>query len=326
MVKIDKKDKLLLYFLSLNSRISHTQLAKALRLSKNTVKYRIQRLKKEGVIDKFASVVNLSALDYTTFTMLLRFNEDIYEKKEIIEYFRNHKLIDWAVTLSGQWDMFIELVVKDFDEFYKLVSEIIDQFGEMLNTYEVFFSNDILRVEHLITDFYKDLKLRQDLPEKRTDKKFEIDQMDRKILNILNQDSSLSYSRIAKELNTSFDVVRYRIRQLLNKRIIIKFSAEISLKKLGYTEYLYRIKLKNVSLEKMNSLKKRIQMHNSVTYAFFDISSFNLFFVCAFKTADEMDHLSRSLRKNYAEIIDDQEYLLIKEQLLFNMFPKGLVG
>src|SRR3989338_5582854 len=140
MATLDKKDQKLLYYLSLNSRLSHTQLSRKIQLSKNAVKYRIERLQKEGIITKFASVVNLGALNYTTITLLLKFNEDIYEKKEIIDFFKKHQYVDWAVSLSGQWDLFVELVAKDFISLYTVIGEIVTRFSSSLNTYRLFFS------------------------------------------------------------------------------------------------------------------------------------------------------------------------------------------
>lgn len=78
---LDIKDRRLIYYLSQDARLTNTQLAKKIGLSKNAVQYRIERLKKEGVVKKFASIVNLSSLNLTTVDLLLKFNEDIYEKK-----------------------------------------------------------------------------------------------------------------------------------------------------------------------------------------------------------------------------------------------------
>ena len=99
----------------------------------------------------------------------------------------------------------------------------------------------------------------EELPiKKRTTKVFQIDNTDKKILNILNKDSSLPYHTIATKLNLSIDIVRYRIKKLLKNEIIIKFFPEISLLKLGYTKYLYKIKLKNLSKIKVDKLEGKV--------------------------------------------------------------------
>lgn len=325
MVKLDVKDKKLLYYLSQDCRQSDTQLSRKIQLSKNGVKYRKERLVKEGVITKFASVVNIGKLNLETIGLLLKFNEDIYEKKEIIEYFKNNNLVNWVVTLSGQWDLFVEVIIKDYRHSYKIINEIIERFSGVLNTYKTFFSMDILRVEHLIADFYKDLELEEPVLKKRGLEIYKIDKIDKSILHILNQDSSLPYLQIAQRLGVTIDVVRYRIRNMVGAGVIIKFFSDVSLSKLGYTKFLYTIKLKNISKDRVENIKKRIQVNSNITYAFFDIISLNLVFICAFKDISGIDHLSRSLRKEFKDIIEEQDYLIIKEDILFNLFPKGLL-
>ena len=50
MIKIDLKDRKILYQLDLNSRQSLTQIGKNVGLKKDVVSYRIKRLQDEGVI------------------------------------------------------------------------------------------------------------------------------------------------------------------------------------------------------------------------------------------------------------------------------------
>jgi DNA-binding Lrp family transcriptional regulator len=325
MNSFDVKDRKLLYYLSRNARTSHSELSKLVGLSKNAVKYRIERLQKEGVITKFAAVVNLGALNVTTVALLLRFNEDIYEKKEIIEYFRNHPRADWVITLSGHWDLFVELIVSDFDSLHGMIDEITKRFSTSLNTYQMFVFRENLRVEHLISDFYKDLGMEEHMPAPRSKEHQQIDETDKRILQVLNMDSSTPYLQIAQQLGISIDIVRYRIKNLLTKGIIIKFFSEVSLPKLGYQEYLYTMKLKDVNDEKMDQIKQKIRTNPNITYAFLDMTSFNIIFVCAFKTSEGIDSLSRDLRKQFPDVIEKQDYLMIKEQILFNLFPKGMI-
>jgi len=324
-MNLDVKDRKLLYYLNLNARMSYTQLAKNVGLSKNSIKYRIERLQKEGVIQYFSSVVNLSSINNTTFTLLLKFNEDIYDQKEIIGYLKNHPYTIWAATLSGQWDIFSEIVCVDISHLQEIVHEIIIHFGPLLNTYELYFSNDTLRVEHLISHLYHDLQLEPVEIKERTDIIHNPDFIDRKILHLLGKNSILSYLDISRKLGLTLDIVRYRMKNLIKKGVLIKFFAEVNYLKLGYTEYFYKIRLKNVSQEKMQALRKSIQLNNNISYAFFDINSFNLIFICVFKNHEEIDHLSRRLRRDYGEIIENQEYLILKEHLLFNLFPQGLL-
>jgi DNA-binding Lrp family transcriptional regulator len=325
MFKLDIKDRKALYYLSQDGRMPDRQLAKRIGLSKNSVRYRIERLKKEGIITNFTCTVKLGAIGLDTFCLMLNFKDDIYDNNEILDYFKKHEFSNWAMTLSGDWDIFAEFVYKDLPDARNIIAGIVERFGERILAYDVFFSYEPLKVEHLVADIYKDLKLEEPLQKKRTENKVSIDDQDRILLNLVAKDSSLSYVTLAKKSEMSMDSVRYRIRQLQNSGVIIKFFPEVSLRKLGYTEYLFRLKLAEMSGEKAKKLKSFIKTDTNITYAFFDLISSSLIFICAFKSTDEVDHLARSIRKNYSDIIDEQTYLLVKEQLLFNLFPDGLV-
>lgn len=327
MPKIDFKDKKLLYYLSTDARLSDSQLSQKIGLSKNAVKYRINRLQQEGIIQSFSTIVNIGAIGYETIDLFLKFNEDIYEHPEIIDYFKNHTFANWAITLSGKWDIYAEFVCqKSLDSFQELIQEITSHFGAQLNSYEVLISNEILRVEHLVADFYSDLKM-EPLPlQKRTPKIYEIDATDAKILNALNEDSRQPLLALARKLNLTLDIVRYRVKNMLQKMVIIKFFPHLSLPKLGYTEYLYTLKIRPGEKDILIALKKKIQLNESITYAFFDIHSSSLVFTCAFKQPDEMDQFSRTLRKEFHQIIADEDYFLMKDLIVLNWLPKGIIG
>ncbi|MFQ5620790.1 MAG: winged helix-turn-helix transcriptional regulator [Candidatus Nanoarchaeia archaeon] len=326
MTKLDVKDRKLLYHLSRNSRLSYTQLSKRIGLSKNAVKYRIERLKREGVVKKFASVVNLRSLGLSTVAILFKFNDDVYENKAILDYFVNHDYSSGVVTLSGQWDVFAEFVWKDINHLHNILNGILEYFGDVLNSYETFSSLETLRVEHLVSSFYEDLDLEEIKHGKRSYKKYDIDEVDKKILEMLNEDSSMHFLDIAKRINSSIDVVRYRIKNMMDSEIIIKCFSEIDLSKLGYTEYVYTLKLRNISNEELNKVKRKLQEDKNIAYAFYDVTRSHFVFVCAFKKAKDIDHLSRSIRKEYSDVIEAENYFIVTEQNKFNLFPKGLVG
>lgn len=324
-IDLDVKDKKLLYRLSLGSREPLSQLAKETGISKTSAYYRIQRLQNKGVITKFAAVVNIAAIRASTFAMLIKFNVDIYKNPEIIDYFKQHEFANWSMTLSGNWDIFVEFIYTGLYQVEDIVHQIIECFNDSINTYQVYSSNDSIKVESLIPDFYKDLKLPYPQPPIRDMMPCDLDKTDKLILNLLNIDSSLSYKEISERLGLTLDVVRYRIKNLIKNNVILKFFPEVSLQKLGYTEYLCIIKLRNLSKEEATKIENEIKYNPNVEWGCLDILSLNLIFVVAFKKADDIDELSRGLRNRFANSIEDQNYLIIKDQLLFNLYPKGLV-
>ena len=62
-----------------------------------------------------------------------------------------------------------------------------------------------------------------------------MDDIDKKILNILQENDKTQYQRIAKELNLGASTVHYRIKKLIQNDFILSFSAIIDPEKVGYS-------------------------------------------------------------------------------------------
>jgi DNA-binding Lrp family transcriptional regulator len=62
----------------------------------------------------------------------------------------------------------------------------------------------------------------------------QLDDKDRKILNILQENSRTSYLHIANELGVSEATVRYRVKNLIDNGVINKFTVLLDSKKIGY--------------------------------------------------------------------------------------------
>jgi len=78
-LKLDKKDKKLLYLLDIDGRLTYSQLAKKTAMSKQLVKYRMDRLEKAEIIRGYYPMIDTSRLGFTTFRVYFKFkNRSIF--------------------------------------------------------------------------------------------------------------------------------------------------------------------------------------------------------------------------------------------------------
>jgi Lrp/AsnC family transcriptional regulator, regulator for asnA, asnC and gidA len=63
---------------------------------------------------------------------------------------------------------------------------------------------------------------------------FKLDDKDKRILNLLQENSRLSYTEIANELDSSEATVRYRVKKLVDAGVISKFTVLLDPRKIGY--------------------------------------------------------------------------------------------
>ena len=325
MVKLDIRDRKLLYYLSKNSRQSHTKLASLVKIGKNTVSYKIDRFLKEGVIDNFSTVINTGALGVTTFTVLLKFNKDLQKNKEIIDFFTKHPFAEWVVLLSGNYDLFLEFVTTDINHFVALLKEIKEHFQADLNHYKVHLLEEALRVEHLVKDLYVDLGLEVIYPQKREYIPKKLDELDKKILSVLSKNSDKTLTEIAKEIGSTWDVVRYRIKQMEKDKIILKYFPQINLLKLGYLRFICELDLHNLDNEKFKKIRYIIKVNDNITYAFANSNSMSILLDCSFKSISDLDSFLSKLQEDFKENIININYNIVREELKFDLFPDGLL-
>ena len=124
MTKIDLKDRRILYELDYDSRESLTHIGKKVGLKKDVVSERIEKLREDGVIQCFYTVIDAYKLDYSLFRYYVNFqyvNPEIRNK--IIEYFTNYRNICTVGEALGKYDLIVVVWVKDIGEFYQFWSK-----------------------------------------------------------------------------------------------------------------------------------------------------------------------------------------------------------
>ena len=89
-----------------------------------------------------------------------------------------------------------------------------------------------------------------------------MDQIDKKILQILQEDDKVQYQKIAEELGIGASTVHYRIKKLLKNKTIKSFSANVDPEKVGYTTTA--VLGVNVDPLKMDEIAKKLSSYDEV--------------------------------------------------------------
>ena len=72
-MKLDLKDRKILYELDLNARQTLTQIGKKVGLKKDVVSYRMKKLQDEGIIKNYYTVIDAYKLGYTLYRYYINF-------------------------------------------------------------------------------------------------------------------------------------------------------------------------------------------------------------------------------------------------------------
>lgn len=153
-ISLDGKDKKILEVLQKDARLPVSKIAKKVQMPADSVKYRIKRLEKIGVIRFYHAVLNFALLgnpmySYTLFSFF-SINED--EEKQFINFLTSEPKVTWVSKISGKWDFIIGTCTKDFKELDGLLHKIRYKFPKHIKEYDT-----ISTIDEYKWDFMYDL-------------------------------------------------------------------------------------------------------------------------------------------------------------------------
>ncbi len=122
-----------------------------------------------------------------------------------------------------------------------------------------------------------------------------ISALDKKILNILLENSRLSYRSIAKKLKISPATVMQHVKDLEESGIIRSYTADLSFFRLGY-EFKAMIQLR-ISKGKLFEVEKKIAKDPHV-YAVYDVTGdFDAVIITKFKSRRSLDQFLKKIQR-----------------------------
>jgi DNA-binding Lrp family transcriptional regulator len=121
VVKLDLKDRKILYHLFNDSRQSFNQIGKKVGLHKDVVAYRVKKLLEKGIIKSYFTIINHQKfLGYAAYRCYIAYENISPEiKKEIIEYLVKCQYTTTINSLEGNYDLVFFLRAKFLPEIYK---------------------------------------------------------------------------------------------------------------------------------------------------------------------------------------------------------------
>lgn len=235
MLKLSLKDKKLLHELDTNSRQSLKQIAKNIGIHKNVVRYKIDRLKKLGIIKNYYTVIDSYKLGYVVIKLYVVYqNINSKIKKEIEKYFIKSKITWLVASIEGEFDLDVIFWIKNLNEFYSFWENTLKNYGNYFKENILIFQ--IQAISYKLT-YLLDIKQRPNEEKHEITGKgkiISIDNIDLNILRILSLNARIPIIKIADELNLTSNTVQYRIKKLKKMEIIQGFRTDIDISKLGY--------------------------------------------------------------------------------------------
>ncbi len=131
---LDGTELKIIKFLADNSRIQLHKISNDVGLTGEAIAYRIKQLQKRNIIQAFRPIINTPLLGYQYYNILFRL-EKFDNIKKMFNFFKKHPNIIYFVRYLGDYDLGIDLEVKNADELRTIMKQIKDLFNEDIESY-----------------------------------------------------------------------------------------------------------------------------------------------------------------------------------------------
>ena len=139
----------------------------------------------------------------------------------------------------------------------------------------------------------------------------DIDELDKKILNALIDDSRQSYRHIAKKLKVSVVTVMNRVKALERGKMIKKYTTLVNYEQLGYG-FLVIINAR-ISKGKEFDVEKKLSLEENI-FAVYDVTGeFDIEIIAKFKNRQSLDGFVKRLQT--LEFVERTNTILILNSL-----------
>ena len=227
------KDRRILYELDVNSRQSFRNIGRKVGLSKDVVASRVKKLTEKGIIIRFFAYYDILHLGYNFLRFYFKFQYTTPDiKNEIINHFMNNEHVNNLFSTDGSYDLGVLMMVKNISDIYPLWRTTLEKYGDYFST-QVFsaYMGESIYGHGFLLDGIEKL---QRTPLRKNLGKVTIDALDVDILKLLSADSRTPTVEIANKLHSSVTTINSRIKRLIKLKIILGFSVELDIDKLGY--------------------------------------------------------------------------------------------
>jgi len=324
-IKLDKYDHSILWHLDVNARSSYTDIARAVRLSKQSVKLRIQRMESAGVIRGYRTIGNLTSLGYLYCRAHIKFfNTTEAEEETIAHDIGKNQNVNWVVSTDGPYDLLVGFLGKNEMEIEKLISGLLNPYRERILDFDFV---TVTRVAFFNRGYWLDKKspgvkimVGNKIPYTKQDA-MPLEEKDKKILALLSENARLPINKIAREVRLSPEAVSYKIKKFEKNGLICKYFLLLDYKKVGTHLYKALLYLKPLDEAREKELTAFIAMNPYVFDYTRTLAPWQMEIDFEAKDQDHCHQIIVELVDRFKDVIKDHQTLYILKEHKFLYCP-----
>jgi len=138
--KFDKYDKLIIKELDKNARVQLSEISKKVKLSRDAIRNRIQKMVTAKVISSFKPVLQPPLLGFpiVNYVCISISNPTIKNETDFLNYLKANKHVTYVASLIGKWDFILDIMAENQGQFERILKDIRQKFPDLIKDYEVY--------------------------------------------------------------------------------------------------------------------------------------------------------------------------------------------
>lgn len=317
-MQLDKIDKKIVHYIYHNYREPLTKIAKACKISREQVEYRLKKYENNGLIKKYLAMFNYNALGYQDF-VILKLKVLQNSKQELFTKISHIKNCISVFTSIGDYNLCVNFAFKDKSEFEDIFYGFLKANKTEISKYDIFFAtylefyplkfidiNDIERSNYKVTG--------QEQPLKITKK-------DIKVLKELEINGRAKLIDISRKTGIPSDLLVYKLKKFRSNKLIQGFRLQLDLTKLGINFAIYYVRLDNNTKNIRSKLISFSENHRNLNGIGFGISYYNCIIQIAYGNEHELKKTVNDIEEIFSEYYSASNLLLVESESTANMLP-----
>lgn len=323
--------KKILKLLSINCRYSNKDIAKSVGVSADTVDYQIKKMIEKDKLGEFYVYFNYGMIGYKHQHYLVRLKDpdsvDLVALKKLNE-------VTFINTGYGKHDLQIIVIGQNrtaLEESIKKVEEIL---GDNIQDFKTLDFSAQYKWTNILPDFSVSVRKpknqkniiysldRENFFSPATFGSIELDELDHKIIKQLLKNPRISYLKLARNINSSHETVRYRITNYIKKGFIENFGVLFHFHKFGYFTNYTLLKLKNYDSAAFSSF---VDSKKYIMYSARLSGECNCIVYTWSKTPEDFGNQLREIRAQLKDSLIDYDVIYYGEVLKNVQFPEEVL-
>src|SRR3989344_3875556 len=303
---IDIFDKKILDLLLLQSNASLQVISKKINRSKSFCGYILKNLQDKKIIERIYPIIDITKLGVYALDLYIKTNMNEEIEKKFISNIANSESVYYIERLIGNYSIKISIFSESINNSVETIKNYFKNYEDYIEDISFNIVNLMIKTQNSLFQTFKSNKYFEFFKESE---KLVLTKKEIVLLRNINDNLRSSILELSFKTKFSREFIAKTIDKFEKRKIIVGYSADIDIEKLGYISKLFLIKLKFINKIKFAELIKNLisisNIQTITTYFPEDYLSLEIIF----KNENELRNLQIKLLNEYKKYISEIKIL-----------------